>query len=83
LIYHIFYIVFEKVICNNYIEFDTNTLSIISNNQSWIILAFKCKKCNLEFEEKKRLEIHKKVHGRKSKVSEYGSPEFNQDRLRG
>jgi hypothetical protein len=61
----------------------TNTLSIISINQYWIILAFKCKKCNLEFDEKKRLEIHKKVHGRKSKVSEYGSPEFNQDRLRG
>jgi len=61
----------------------TNTLSIISINQYWIILAFKCKKCNLEFEEKNRLEIHKKVHGRKSKVSEYGSPEFNQDRLRG
>ena len=30
----------------------------------------------------KRLEIHKKVHGRKSKVSEYGCSEINQDRLR-
>jgi hypothetical protein len=37
----------------------------------------------MKFEEKNRLEIHKKTHGRKSKVSEYGSPEFNQDRLRG
>jgi hypothetical protein len=37
----------------------------------------------LRFEEKKRLEIHKQVHGRKSKVTEYGSPEFSQDRLRG
>jgi hypothetical protein len=46
-------------------------------------LAFKCKKSNLEFDEKKRLEIHKKVHDRKSKVSEYGSPGFNDDRLRG
>jgi len=45
-------------------------------------LALKCKKCNLEFEEKKRREIHKNVHDRKSKVYEYGSPEFNDDRLR-
>ena len=36
-----------------------------------------------KFEEKKRLEIHKKMHGRKPKVTEYGSPEFSQDRLRG
>ena len=28
------------------------------------------KKCDLQFEEKRRLEIHKKVHSRKSKVSE-------------
>jgi tRNA(Ile2) C34 agmatinyltransferase TiaS len=46
-------------------------------------MAFKCKKCNQQFEEKRRLEIHKKVHDRKSKVSEYGSPGFNDDRLRG
>ena len=77
-----FYIIFEKIITIIY-DLITNTLSIISIKQYWIILAFKCKKCNLEFDEKKRLEIHKKVHGRKSKVSEYGSPEFNQDRLRG
>ncbi len=30
--------------------------------------------CNLQFEEERRLEIHKKVHDRKSKVSEHGSP---------
>ncbi|HEY6534611.1 MAG TPA: hypothetical protein VIY08_02200 [Candidatus Nitrosocosmicus sp.] len=46
-------------------------------------MAIKCKKCNLQFEEERRLEIHKKVHGRKSKVSEYGSLGFNDDRLRG
>ncbi len=46
-------------------------------------MAFKCKKCNLLFEEERRLEIHKKVHGSKSKVSEYGSSGFNDDRLRG
>jgi hypothetical protein len=46
-------------------------------------LAFKCKVCGLIFGEEKRYQIHKKVHGRKPKVSEYGSPEFSQDRLRG
>ena len=49
----------------------------------YIIMAFKCKQCGLEFEEKRRLDIHKRAHGRKPKISEYGSPEFNQDRLRG
>ena len=44
---------------------------------------FKCKICNMNFEDKRPLENHKKVHGRKSKVSEYGNPEFNIDRLRG
>ena len=45
--------------------------------------SFKCKICNMNFEDKRRLENHKKVHGRKSKVSEYGNPEFNIDHLRG
>ena len=48
-----------------------------------MFMAFKCKECGLKFEEKRRLDIHKQVHGRKPKISEYGSPEFNQDRLRG
>ena len=39
--------------------------------------------CGLIFGEEKRYQIHKKVHGRKPKISEYGSPEFSQDRLRG
>ena len=47
------------------------------------MLTFKCKICGSQFEEKERLDIHKNVHGRKAKISEYGSPEFNQDRLRG
>ena len=34
--------------------------------------SFKCKKCNMTFDDKRRLENHKKVHGRKSKVSVYG-----------
>ena len=46
-------------------------------------MAIKCKVCGLKFEEEKRLQIHKKVQGRKPKISEYGSPEFSQDRLRG
>ena len=47
------------------------------------MVSFKCKICNMNFEDKRRLENHKKVHGRKSKVSEYGNPEFNIDRIRG
>ena len=47
------------------------------------MLTFKCKICGSQFEEKERLDIHKNVHGRKAKISEYGNPEFNQDRLRG
>ena len=45
--------------------------------------SFKCKICNMSFEDKRRLENHKKVHGRKSKVSEYVNPEFTIDRPRG
>ena len=41
-------------------------------------LTAKCKKCGMEFEDKDRLERHKKVHGRKSKVSEAGGMDFNQ-----
>jgi transcription elongation factor Elf1 len=59
---------------------NTNTFLLVKLNK---IMVFKCKVCGLQFEEEKRLQIHKKVHGRKPKISEYGSPEFNQDRLRG
>ena len=44
---------------------------------------FQVQSMRYTFEEKRRLEVHKKVHRRKPKISEYGSPEFNQDRLRG
>ncbi|MFI5406150.1 MAG: hypothetical protein ACHQ1D_06510 [Nitrososphaerales archaeon] len=47
------------------------------------MLGHKYKVWGLEFEEEKRLQIHKKVHGQKPKITEYGSPEFSQDRLRG
>jgi hypothetical protein len=30
------------------------------------------KKCGMLFEDEKRFEIHKRVHGRKPKVSQYG-----------
>ena len=36
----------------------------------------------MQFDEEKRFEIHKGVHGRKSRVVEYGDPEFGKDRLR-
>jgi hypothetical protein len=38
----------------------------------------KCKTCGMEFEVKDRLERHKKVHGRKPKISEAGAMDFNQ-----
>jgi hypothetical protein len=46
-------------------------------------MVFKSSKCGSVFEEERRLEIHKQTHDRMPKISEYGSPEFNQDRLRG
>jgi len=59
---------------------NTNTNTSLTLNK---IMVLKCKICGLQFEEEKRLQIHKNVHGRKPKISEYGSPEFSQDRLRG
>jgi hypothetical protein len=35
----------------------------------------------MNFEDKRHLENHKKVHGRKPKVYEYGDPEFSKGRL--
>ncbi|MGA7142033.1 MAG: hypothetical protein WBX29_08485 [Nitrososphaeraceae archaeon] len=59
------------------------TIYIFASMAYYNVLVHKCKVCGLQFEEEKRLQIHKKVHGRKPKISEYGSPEFSQDRLRG
>lgn len=41
-------------------------------------MAFKCSKCNMEFDDKERLERHKQVHGRKSKVRYAGEMNFDQ-----
>jgi hypothetical protein len=38
----------------------------------------KCKTCGMEFEDKERFERHRKVHGRKQKISEAGAMDFNQ-----
>lgn len=54
-------------------------ICIYHNNLS----AFKCKTCKMNFEDKRHLENHKKAHGRKPKVYEYGDPEFTKNRLRG
>ena len=43
-------------------------------------MVFKCSKYGYVFEQKERREIYKRVHGRKSKIAEYGSPEFTQHR---
>jgi hypothetical protein len=53
---------------------DSNNLKkafIITIVDKYASLTFKCKECNTEFEDKKHLENHKKVHGRKHKVHEY------------
>jgi hypothetical protein len=34
----------------------------------------------MNFEDKQHLENHKREHGRKTKVYEYGDPEFTKDR---
>jgi predicted Zn-ribbon and HTH transcriptional regulator len=43
-----------------------------------VIRPMKCKTCGMEFEDKDRLERHRKVHGRKPKISEAGAMDFNQ-----
>jgi hypothetical protein len=47
----------------------------IKNFYNWfdnnVLLAFKCKECSTEFEDKEHLENHKKVHRRKEKGSGY------------
>jgi hypothetical protein len=40
--------------------------------------SFKCKQCGAELPDKEHLEKHKKVHGRKPKVSESGGMDFSQ-----
>lgn len=41
-------------------------------------MTARCKTCGMEFESKERLEKHKKVHGRKSKVTYAGSFDIHQ-----
>lgn len=41
-------------------------------------MAFKCGKCDMEFDDKQKLERHRQVHGRKLKISEAGAMDFNQ-----
>lgn len=41
-------------------------------------MGAKCKTCDMEFESKDRLEKHKKVHRRKSKVTYAGSFDMHQ-----
>jgi hypothetical protein len=47
------------------------------------ILIHRCKICGLELPTELRLVNHKKVHAKKSKIYEYGDPEFNAYRIQG
>jgi len=40
-------------------------------------VPFKCKKCGTEFDDRRRLDIHSKVHGRKPKIVEAGVIDFD------
>jgi hypothetical protein len=40
-------------------------------------MSFKCKICGTVFEKAEKLNIHRKVHGRKSKVFERNYMDFN------
>lgn len=44
-------------------------------------MEYRCDRCGSIFTEWYRLEIHREVHDRKSKIKEYGSAEFNDYRL--
>ncbi len=46
-------------------------------------MSHRCKICNIEFEDKARLDRHKKVHGRRPKIYEYEYREFNLYRITG
>ena len=37
-------------------------------------MIFQCENCDMKFTELERLERHRQVHGRKSKIKEYGEP---------
>lgn len=52
----------------------------IKSVYTWI-MEYKCDRCSSIFTEFYRLEIHRQVHDRKSKIKEYGSAEFNEYRL--
>lgn len=41
-------------------------------------MVARCKTCGMEFKDKDRLERHKKVHGRKSKITYAGSRDMSQ-----
>ena len=45
--------------------------------------VYRCKKCGMELPDEEHLKIHEGVHKHaKSRVVEYGDPEFSKDRLR-
>jgi hypothetical protein len=48
------------------------------------VKVYRCKKCDMKLPDKAHLKIHEGVHKHaKSRVVEYGDPEFNKDKLIG
>jgi hypothetical protein len=83
----------KAVILHAKIDYDNNSLNLsgladkikedyyqnlINSPASISCLVHTCKICGLELPTELRLENHKKVHAKKkSKISEYGDPDFN------
>ncbi|HYA85108.1 MAG TPA: hypothetical protein VEH06_16920 [Candidatus Bathyarchaeia archaeon] len=45
--------------------------------------VYRCKKCGFKLPDEAHLKVHVDVHNHaKSRVVEYGDPEFNKDKLR-
>jgi hypothetical protein len=47
------------------------------------VKVYRCKKCGMELPDEAHLKVHEDVHKHaKSRVIEYGDPEFSKDKLR-
>jgi hypothetical protein len=57
---------------------DANALGVIE-----MVKVYRCKKCNTILPDETHLKVHEGVHKHaKSRITEYGDPEFSKDKLR-